>query len=393
MLIFIGSQLFDVPFVSWVWGKEMFSYKPDEFYELNQKSHELAKKIGWLNPAQTNKMYQLILTSHVHMLMNNMGEEGTYAAYIKALPSQELTQSVYWPREILIKIDSGNIIEEYKRALSISMIIAKEFKNFEHSKYDINAWNWSFNIVSSRMCILNNSDEAYQNDPNYKVFISPIAEYLNHSNEPNWKLEISKRIIRDLEVPVIEWMAIKDIPIGEQLMVSYGNLSNMHLLQKYGFTLLNNEYTNVPFYPNWGIEKGILNEEIELKIKLYDKTKIKAHNITWHFYENKLDAMLLPSLRIAFLNSDLVSKIGFENLWNKENFLKPIDDSQESLILEWLLRNMRTAYGLVKNKNYKELLDGTIPIDSLNKLHMFNIYNTVKAFIVTPSWNARNFGH
>ena len=120
----------------------MFGYKPDQFYELNQRSYELAKKIGWISPAQTNKMYQLILTSHVHMLMNLMGEDGTYAAYIKSLPSQELTQSVYWPKEILIKIDSGNIIEEYKRAMSISMIIANEFKKFQYTQYDTNGWNW-----------------------------------------------------------------------------------------------------------------------------------------------------------------------------------------------------------------------------------------------------------
>jgi hypothetical protein len=54
-------------------------------------------------------------------------------------------------------------------------------------------------------------------------------------------------------------------------MVSYGNLSNMHLIQKYGFTLEDNQYTSVPFYPNWGIEKSILQEEMELKVKLYEK--------------------------------------------------------------------------------------------------------------------------
>ena len=158
-------------------------------------------------------------------------------------------------------------------------------------------------------------------------------------------------------------------------MVSYGNLSNMHLIQKYGFALEDNQFTSVPFYPNWGIEKGILQEEMDLKIKLYQKTKIKSHNITWQFYENKLDSMLLPSLRIAFLNSDLVTKIGLEHLWEKETFQKPIDAGQESLIYDWLLRNLRTAYKLVKDKNYKELRDNIGQIDSINKLHMYNIYN------------------
>lgn len=353
----------------------MFGYKPDQFYELNQRSYELAKKIGWISPAQTNKMYQLILTSHVHMLMNLMGEDGTYAAYIKSLPSQELTQSVYWPKEILIKIDSGNIIEEYKRAMSISMIIANEFKKFQYTQYDTNGWNWWFNIVSSRMTILNNSDYEYQNNPDHNIFVAPIAEYLNHSNDPNWVLELSKKMIREVEVPIVKWLATKDILIGDQLMVSYGNLSNMHLIQKYGFTLEDNQYTSVPFYPNWGIEKGILQEEMDLKIKLYQKTKIKSHNITWQFYENKLDSMLLPSLRIAFLNSDLVTKIGLEHLWEKETFQKPIDAGQESLIYDWLLRNLRTAYKLVKDKNYKELRDNIGQIDSINKLHMYNIFN------------------
>lgn len=97
--------------------------------------------------------------------------------------------------------------------------------------------------------------------------------------------------------------------------------------------------------------------------------------MTWQFYDNKLDSMLFPSLRIAFLNSDIVSKIGLENIWEKETFQKPIDIGQESLIYDWLIRNLKSAYNWVKDKNYKELRDNIGQIDSINKLHMYNIYN------------------
>jgi hypothetical protein len=117
-------------------------------------------------------------------------------------------------------------------------------------------------------------------------------------------------------------------------MISYGKLSNYHLLQKYGFTEINNPYANVPLYASWNSEASLITQESQLKMKLYEKTGIPHFMNTFNLYDNKFDPNILASLRIAFLTTDMVDSMTFEYLMEKEDFKKPLLITQEEIILK-----------------------------------------------------------
>jgi len=123
------------------------------------------------------------------------------------------------------------------------------------------------------------------------------------------------------------------------------------------------------------LEAELINQESELKKKLYEKTGIPSFENVFYFYEKKFDVNLLYSMRIALLTSDIVNKMTFEHLWEFETFKDPISLTQEELILNVLMRHFESAYRAIKDKDYAEMRDNITEIDSLEKVHLYNIYN------------------
>jgi len=92
--------------------------------------------------------------------------------------------------------------------------------------------------VGSRNLIINN--QAYQDtsDPNAAFMIVPPLDFINHSSDPNVIVMPYHDKVSDHSYVVVQ--ALKEISEGEQLTMSYGNLPNTHLIQKYGFVQHNN---------------------------------------------------------------------------------------------------------------------------------------------------------
>ena len=91
---------------------------------------------------------------------------------------------------------------------------------------------WAFTIVSSRHLILNNEQPV--DDPKLLLLMMPLLDFINHSFDPNVvALPFHDKINNESYVIV---QAIKDIKKHDQILMSYGNLPNTHLIQKYGFT-------------------------------------------------------------------------------------------------------------------------------------------------------------
>ena len=225
------------------------------------------------------------------------------------------------------------------------------------------------------MWILNNDNHDSMYNPDYETFVCPIAEYLNHSHDPNCILTLGKTLHQDQSLEMLVWKSVKDIPIGEQLFVSYGNLSNYHFLQKYGFTLDNfNSLQKFPLYFKFLDYKSIVDDQMELKFKLGQHKKIEDYRGLHYLYDNKFDMNLLKSLRIAFLTSDLINQLTFEHLWNHETFDKPLSIPQEETILLALKSHVQEWYDAVKGKDYLSVKEGLGEIDHINKVHMKNIY-------------------
>ena len=126
----------------------------------------------------------------------------------------------------------------------------KGIKNpFEEFKYN-------YELVKSRNFARPGSDFFF--DLNSCV---PFIELLNHDNNYNTDFEFDEKnkgfILK----------AVRDINLGEELTLSYGNESNINLFVTYGFTLKNNIYKNsmrvkigegyYRFYPSESRERNI----------------------------------------------------------------------------------------------------------------------------------------
>ncbi len=102
----------------------------------------------------------------------------------------------------------------------------------------------------------------------------PLLDFLNHSNMPK---EGNKEGPNVTALPYHDKInnesfvllkALRDIKKDEQLLVSYGKLSNSHLLQKYGFTTADNPNNSVSMQLPYHDYQAIVNEELELKVKI-----------------------------------------------------------------------------------------------------------------------------
>jgi SET domain-containing protein len=85
---------------------------------------------------------------------------------------------------------------------------------------------WALNTVSSRHIVLH--DHQMDSDPNLLLMMMPLLDLLNHSPEPN--VAIRPHVDRTEGESFLVLQALRDIQPDEQLTVSYGGLSNMHLI-------------------------------------------------------------------------------------------------------------------------------------------------------------------
>ena len=65
-------------------------------------------------------------------------------------------------------------------------------------------------------------------DPNLVLMMMPLFDMLNHSSTPNVAIRPYQDRTESDSFLVLE--ALRDIKPNEQLTVSYGTLSNMHLI-------------------------------------------------------------------------------------------------------------------------------------------------------------------
>ena len=123
-----------------------------------------------------------------------------------------------------------------------------------------------------------------------------------------------------------------------------------------------------------GHNQVLLDQEIELKHKLYEHKGIQDYRGAWYVYENKFDINLLKTLRIALLTTEMVEQLTFDHLWNHETFDEPLSRTHEHVVLNALYDFLNLCYKTVSGKDYKEMRRDLSTIDNLHKLHLKNIF-------------------
>lgn len=66
------------------------------------------------------------------------------------------------------------------------------------------------------------------NDPNLQLLIMPLLDFINHGVEPNVRAMPYHDTVNNESFILLE--AIKDIKKDDQILMSYGKLSNTHLI-------------------------------------------------------------------------------------------------------------------------------------------------------------------
>ena len=96
----------------------------------------------------------------------------------------------------------------------------KDQKNITYEEF-----LWAFNIVSSRHITFHG--HLTEEDPNLLLLQMPLLDMLNHSLEPNVGIFPYHDKLDNKSFVAVR--ALKDIAPNEQLTVTYGSLSNIHL--------------------------------------------------------------------------------------------------------------------------------------------------------------------
>ena len=144
--------------------------------------------------------------------------------------------------------------------------------------------------------------------------LMPVFDLLNHSLEPNVAILPYHDALEDKSFLVLK--ALREIQPNEQLMVSYGDLSNMHLIQKYGFTSvssLQSPLNVVQASYSYGDYQQIVYKEQLLKRELAEFHQLSFNPerlLGVQLFSNKFDPNLLRRLRLTFLTSKTIMDIG-----------------------------------------------------------------------------------
>lgn len=186
---------------------------PDKFLLIGKKIPYYSKIKGL---HQKNSIFAYFLYQE-----SKRGKNSDWYFYIKTFPSRE---SVFQTFPFFLE---ENIIKEIKNTT-----FAKELKKYKKEiKEDFNRLeeyfkeniNWKEYIyfrllVTSRIF-------GYRNI----LYMVPYIDLMNHSTESNSRWYYKKGYF--------QLQAIRDIPPKEEIMDSYGNVSNLYLYLYYGFTL------------------------------------------------------------------------------------------------------------------------------------------------------------
>lgn len=246
---------------------------------------------------------------------------------------------IFWPKHILTEVDSQILISQYRDTLGFYHHIHQLLTKDPESPYaqhggdplPLDQFLWAFSVISSRHLTLNNSATP-SDDASLQLLVMPLLDFLNHSPDPNVvALPFHDKINNESFVLI---QALRDIKKGEQLLMSYGALSNSHLLQKYGFTLPDNANNALSFNAQFYEYSALLGEET--KLKQVARARLGFPQLTTRFpltlYKGRFSQEMVRQLRLSFLTSkNIMEGEGSQYFSEAETYKDPFDPSNEQI--------------------------------------------------------------
>ena len=212
---------------------------------------------------------------------------------------------------------------------------------------------WAFSIVSSRALVFNNQAMPDTKDPNSFLTIVPLLDFVNHSPEPNCIILPYHDKVSDQSYVILK--SIRDIPENEQVTISYGDLPNTHLIQKYGFVQPNNPLKKIICnYPFREYDR-LLYEEAGLKTDLSKKHGIPISTSglpNAEFMNDRFPVDVLKRMRLSFLTSKTLLDNGGVSFLDDKDFSEPLDMHNESMVLNFLENRFEANLNQLKSEEF-----------------------------------------
>eukprot|EP00769_Ergobibamus_cyprinoides_P004368 gnl/Ergobibamus_cyprinoides/604.p1 GENE.gnl/Ergobibamus_cyprinoides/604~~gnl/Ergobibamus_cyprinoides/604.p1 ORF type:complete len:358 (+),score=143.38 gnl/Ergobibamus_cyprinoides/604:190-1263(+) len=148
-------------------------------------------------------------------------------------------------------------------------------------------------------------------------FLVPVADLLNHAADPVLTLRFAEAGA-DVEEPMLEFVATRDIRRGSTLTVSYGPFANTALLLRYGFAVEANPHDGY-------VMQLVLGEDDPLrsvKSALLEAHGLPGDDTTFVLRRDTLPLDMLRALRVHYAKPselDLISQVAEGKVLSLDN--------------------------------------------------------------------------
>lgn len=188
------------------------------------------------------KNYHFVLFLYLEMNKVN----SFWKPYINMFPSDVNNHIFYYSEKDIQLLNMTSFKYTSNHNLRLKEIknnikIMYEFlsKTSQLSSNHINKYESFYNHMLYLIIIVRSRLFEYTKNNELQCGLVPYAELLNHSNNENalWYFNNDKN--------QFEVFALEEITLGEEICLSYGVKNNITLLSNYGFTLMNNQLSNL----------------------------------------------------------------------------------------------------------------------------------------------------
>eukprot|EP01022_Parablepharisma_sp_SALTPOND_P032131 TRINITY_DN82_c1_g1_i1.p1 TRINITY_DN82_c1_g1~~TRINITY_DN82_c1_g1_i1.p1 ORF type:complete len:393 (+),score=42.37 TRINITY_DN82_c1_g1_i1:497-1675(+) len=304
-------------------------------------------------------MLAFILYSH----LSSIGHP--WNTYISTLPADALPMLAYWSPEVLNKIRSSTLIQQ---AAATGELYRRLHSEIVDRKEDEKEFSWALQMATSRHVIFPDELTAKKE---FEMFMCPIVDLLNHSFEPN------AVVVPEFDVSLRSGCfclrSLKKIEKDEQITISYGDHSNLTLVQRYGFVVENNKNSCIPLIFDSEKYQEIMQDSVENKLQIISKglkSSLKKAN-GGYIYQNRMEGDLMAKLRVWMLTNQEINKIGVEEL-TKMNFKQKISAENEARTLDCMKEILVQKRELLGNTDYA--LEKK-KVDRFRSIENYNLYN------------------
>ncbi|CBY34355.1 unnamed protein product, partial [Oikopleura dioica] len=186
------------------------------------------------------------------------------AGWISSLPRESYNLPFNWPADLQKCVCDDSLQLAIKAQVADFNTLIARFEHYstviDDVKFSRDTLAWAYSVWSARLFELPQYPESSSNSVNLPKWLDndpndlrsfaflPIFDLLNHSSTPNVFLDIREKHVWDKtkkihpeEKFVLSLEAKTKIAKGEELRMSYGNLSDRDLFLKYGFVLKKGE--------------------------------------------------------------------------------------------------------------------------------------------------------